>query len=126
MVDFMWSKGCPDSTLLLRVSVKVSLNDISIRTGVLMKAGGPPHAGEHLLVHGGPEQNREREEGGICPFLLPVCLLSWDIGLLLPLDGALRHALPWFLGFWTQTEVHRWLSWVYSLHVAYRGTSQSP
>lgn len=41
---------------------------------------------------------RQRREEFAC-FLLLVCLLSWDIGLLLPLNWDLYHWLLWFQAF---------------------------
>lgn len=59
---------------------------------------------------------------GFIPFL--PAHLSWDFGLLLPLDLDLHHLLPWFSGLCTRLKLHHWLSWVSSLHTSNHGTSQ--
>ena len=59
-----------------------------------------PSVGGHHSIHRGPASNRGVRRRNL-PLLLPV-FMSWDIGLLRPLDWALYHWLPWLSGFWTR------------------------
>lgn len=62
-----WVTGFPDSWLniILGVSLRINLKDISIWIGELSKADGPPHS---AWASSKPEQNKKMEEGRICWF----------------------------------------------------------
>jgi len=62
-------------------------------------------------------------EYGFSPF---AWLLTWNIHFLMPSEWDFHHLFSWSPGLWTWTELHHRLSWVSSLQMANRGTSQLP
>lgn len=91
----------------------------------LSKADGPRWRG--VLIQSIEGLNGTKSGGRRnLPHLLPACLLSWDIHLLLPSIWNLHCWLPWFLGLQTQTGATPPAFQVFSLQMAEHRTSQPP
>lgn len=110
MCQLDWATRCPNicSNIDLSVSVRtfwVILTYDStdrIKQMALPNAGGPQPINWHL--------NR-KTKGWVGGNFTCLRSLSWDTGLLLPLDWNWHHGLSWFSGLHTQTET-AWLAFL--------------
>lgn len=91
-------------------SVMVFPNEVSSGISGLSEVDCSPQCGwaSCNLLRACIQQKRGRRNSSL---LLPA-RLSWDLGLLLPLDVDLHHQLLWLLGLWTQTGITHRLCWV--------------
>ena len=138
-VDLWWSILCVNLTrirdaqiaghiLFLDVSVRVSLEEISIWVCRLSKEDHLHQWGVHHLIQLGLERNRKVEEEWIplpssSAFLIRFSspgsqASAWDLNYTI--------APTPFSGLWIQSELHCRLSWVTSLQTADPGSSESP